>query len=274
MTAAATTQQAPKQAQPPIPVKKTAAKKKVKAKKKTGTAVAIHKPQPPAVPKTFLQAVMEAARDPKCDVAKMKELLEIAQEQEARRVLNPLILAIHNACPPVVADSLNSHTKSKWAKLEKVSAALDPLMKQHGLSISWGMADSPINEHYRVIGDLLHSSGAQRRYFLDAPSDALGPKGSGNKSAVQGIGSTISYIKRYLKIMIFDVPIIGEDNDGVSRSPIPLSAIELKNLKEAIKFAEADVDKFCAHFQIDSVEQLPKPKLEEAMRLLAQKAGK
>jgi len=241
--------------------------------KKPSTAVAVHKPSLPAAPKTFLQVCYDAARDKSVDVAKMREIMALAQEQEARAILNPAIIAVQAERPVVVANSLNSHTKSKWARLEQVSKVLDPIMKRHNLSISWGMSDSPIEGHYRVIGDLLHTSGAQRRYFLDAPSDALGPKGMGNKSAVQGIGSTISYLRRYLKLMIFDVTVVGEDNDASRTIDEAIGEVDLNDLNAKMTAAQVNTEAFCNYFGIDAVPDLPKKRLAEALTMVARKAA-
>src|SRR5260221_650653 len=133
-------------------------------------------------PKTMLQMVADAARDKSVDVAKMRELLVLLKEEQARIVLNPAIIAVQRACPRIVTDSINNHTKSRYAKLEKVSRELEPFMREAGLAITWSTADSPLPLHYRIVGNLINAqSGAERQYFLDAPSDAKGPQGGGNK---------------------------------------------------------------------------------------------
>ncbi|MDO8534105.1 MAG: hypothetical protein Q7S17_05110, partial [Xanthobacteraceae bacterium] len=70
---------------PPAKPKAEVAKvAKPKAKKKTGTAVAVHKPSPPLAPKSLLEVIKDAAADPRVDVAKMQALLTMAREEEAR----------------------------------------------------------------------------------------------------------------------------------------------------------------------------------------------
>jgi hypothetical protein len=250
-------------------------KRKAKTKAKTtGTAVAIHKGgQDLQVPRTMMQMVVDATKDKAVDVAKMRELLALLKEEQARMILNPLILQVQSEVPRIVADTPNPHTKSKYAKLEKVSNAIDPIMKAHGLGITWSTADSPLPNHYRVVGNLIHkASGAERQYFLDAPSDAKGPQGGGNKSEVQGVGSTVSYLRRYIKCLIFDITIRSEDRDGVTGAAI--SAEDVKQIVNACAFADLDEEKFCTAFQIAKIADLPASKKQEALDRIAQYRNK
>jgi hypothetical protein len=233
--------------------------KKKSVAKKQSKAVAIR--ATPQAPKTMMQMVADAARDKSVDVAKMRELLALLKEEQARAVLDPLILSVQKACPRIVADSTNTHTKSRYAKLEKVSGQLEPVLREHGLGITWSTADSPLPNHYRVVGDLIHGpTGAERRYFLDAPSDAKGPQGGGNKSEVQGVGSTVSYLRRYIKIMMFDITIVGEDNDG---SGPTITGDQVNDLIHLAGTAEVSKEKVCAFAKVEELADIPASKYRE-----------
>jgi hypothetical protein len=51
----------------------------------------------------------------------------------------------------------------------------------------------------------------------DIFADTKGPRGTPNKTATQGFGSTMSYGRRYLKALMFDLVIAGEDDDGTHK---------------------------------------------------------
>lgn len=226
-------------------------------------------------PKTMLQMVADAARDKSVDVAKMRELLGLLKEEQARIILNPAIIAVQRACPRIVTDAINTHTKSKYAKLEKVSGELEPFMRSAGLAITWSTADSPLPLHYRVVANLIHEqSGAERQYFLDAPSDAKGPQGGGNKSEVQGVGSTVSYLRRYLKLMIFDVTIVGEDTDGAAASKY-ISSDQMQELVDLCGKSGVSKEKVCQFAKVAELNEIPASRFREvsiAVRAFA--AGK
>lgn len=246
-----------------------------KKAKKPGTAVAVHRPQEP---KSLLQLASEIARDPKADVAKVKEVLLMIRDQERsvqERAFNSALYAVKEELPPILAASHNSHTKSNWARYEQVSRVADPIIRKHGFVLTFGMADSPIIDHYRVICDVAHRDGFIRRYHLDAPSDAKGPKDGGTKSPVQGVISTATYLQRNLKCMIFDIIIAGKDNDGNrQQAGADLRRIgpeELAKLREELKGADVTDEMFCETFKIAKIEELPLNKMETALARIAQR---
>ena len=56
-----------------------------------------------------------------------------------------------------------------------------------------------------VLLDISHPCCHTERYHGDFPADVAGPKGGGNKNPVQGVGSTLSYARRYLKVLALDL---------------------------------------------------------------------
>jgi len=234
-------------------------------------AMVVHKPQPPL---TLLQVCADAARDKNVDVAKMRELLELAREEEARaadRELSVALTKAQAAMPTIMRDTKGD--KHKYAKLETVSKAIDPILRECGFSLSYGMADSPLDHHYRITATLSHNAGASRRYFIDLPADTTGAKGAANKTGTQGVGSTISYGRRYLKLMIFDVTLVGEDDDGAGGPAKQITAEQAEALNDRIDEVGVDKRKFCAFFNIDGVAMLPENRLKEANARLDQYAA-
>jgi hypothetical protein len=166
--------------------------------------------------------------------------------------------------PQVGRDADNSHTKSKYARLETLSAAMTPVLTKHGFSISFGTADSPLPGHYRITAEVSHEAGHSRTYQADIPADLGGAKGAANKSATHAFGSTMSYGRRYLKMLIFDVVTKGEDDDGnggPSHPPVPefVSADQLSYLRRLIDKVDADEAKFCRYLRIRDLPSLPAP---------------
>jgi ERF superfamily len=264
------------------PASKPPAKPKPKAKAKSKALVIQH----PSAPQSLLQICANAARDPKTDVAKMQAILGMLEDQQtkaARAEFDAAMLDAKEDLLPVIKDSWNPHTKSKYANLEKVSAAIDPVAKRHGFTISYGMADSPLDDHYRILADVTHNTivngkrvSFTKQFLADIGMDTVGAKGGGTKSGAQGSGSSISYGRRYLKAMIFDLAIVGEDNDGAgTKKTAALSQKQLDALTEMLEGDEALTDKFLSAYSIGTVEALPPAKFDEALaRLKVAKANR
>ena len=185
---------------------------------------------------SIIEIAKECAMNPLVDAGKMREVIAMAREEQNRiddRIFQFAKMEVQNKIPPITRDSLNQHTKSKWARLEKISAVADPIIRRNGFSLSYGSADCPLAEHYRITCDVTHTpTGFTKHYWIDVGMDSAGAKGGGTKSLAQGSGSSVTYARRFLKVMIFDINIVGEDFDG-SRFTVEPKQINRANESEA-----------------------------------------
>lgn len=165
----------------------------------------------------MLRVIDKASTDPRTNVEKMRALLDMQMElvREQRRVeYNNAMRYAQEEMQPVVRKSLNENTKKKYAKLEHVDNAVRPIYTKHGFSLSFNSRreeDGTIT----MLCDVLHCSGHSERKELNGAKDMTGAKGTANKTDIQGAGSTVSYLRRYLTCMVFNVTLIDEDDDGV-----------------------------------------------------------
>jgi len=103
--------------------------------------------------------------------------------------------------------------------LENIIEQLSPIWTRHGFAVSFGTGDCPTEGYYRVECELTHSAGHSKRYHADLPCDMTGIQGSVNKTGIHGFGSTMSYGRRYLVCMVFNVAVKTEDDDGNAADP-------------------------------------------------------
>lgn len=171
---------------------------------------------PQSTSAAMLAVVIRAAADPSVDVNKMERLLAMQERimaRDAEIAFNDSMKTVQERAPRIKKDARNAQTNSTYARLESVHKALVPLYTEHGFSLSYGSADCPIADHRRVTCKVSHAAGHSRDYFLDLPLDQLGAKGNPNKTLMHAFGSTISYGRRYLALMIFNVATT-DDDDG------------------------------------------------------------
>src|ERR1700761_8151430 len=84
--------------------------------------------------------ILEAARDPQVDAAKLTALWELAKSIEARdaeNAFNRSMMAAQAEMKPILKDSENEQTHSKYAKLEKIDRAIRPIYTKHGFALSF-----------------------------------------------------------------------------------------------------------------------------------------
>jgi hypothetical protein len=224
----------------------------------------------------ILTVIARAASDPSVDVDKLARLLEMQErvlQREAERTYADAMEAAQAEMRPVVKNKANSETKSKYADLEAVSAAIDPIIYKHGFSLSFGTDNSELPGHYRVTCKVRHRGGHTDTAFADVPIDNIGPKGSKNKTDTHGFGSALSYGRRYLKLLIFDVATKDDDGNRAGNGT-PVNAEQLAKLQTMIDNVGADTIRFCRHMKVPDLKSLPARRFEEAMKALEAKGTK
>ena len=166
---------------------------------------------------SIMSVIMQVAAKPGVDVGNMERLMQMHErhiDRQASAAFSVAMVRAQNRIRPVTRRSVNTHTNSSYAKLEDIDRAISPIFTEEGFSLSFGTADSRLPGHVRITCDCMHSAGHTKIYQLDLPIDAAGSGGKTNKTGVQANGSTISYGRRYLTQMIFNVTTTDDDNDG------------------------------------------------------------
>lgn len=169
---------------------------------------------------SLLQAITQAASNSQIDIEKMERLFAMHQQMvraEAEAAFNGAMARAQAKILPVATNAENTHTHSRYAKLEAINRLIVPIYTAEGLAISFNSGECPVQGWQRTVAVVSHAQGHSRTYHLDLPPDAEGAKGNTNKTMVQATGSTNSYARRYLTNMIFNISTY-DDNDG-NRTP-------------------------------------------------------
>lgn len=197
----------------------------------------------------ILAVIDRAVRDPSVDVEKMERLLamhERVMAENARRAFMAAFKDAKSEMKAVVRNKYNEQTKSGYADLDAVSAAIDPLYERFGFSMSFGSFPATKDGHYGVSCVLMHEEGHEKSYSAEVPADMTGMKGTQNKTATHGFGSTMSYGRRYLKLMVWDIAT--RDDDGNDASTIEtISAEQAKAFRDLLKAKGKNEQRFVAY---------------------------
>jgi hypothetical protein len=98
-----------------------------------------------------------------------------------------------------------------------------------------------------IRGRLKHlPSGHYEDSFMPAPLDT-----TGGKSSVQAVGSTNSFLRRYVACNIFNIVVVGDDDDGTGGT---LDEAQTKTVLDLMKRAKVG-PKFLKYMRAQSVEQ-------------------
>jgi len=230
--------------------------------------------QPVSAEAELFAMVERAARDTTVDVEKMKQLLEMRERELARLAkvaFNGAMAAAQKAMPRVLKTLMNEATKSFYAPYDAISEAMQPVITENGFALMFGEADSPKPNHVRITCDVLHVAGHAKAYHADVPIDAAGLRGNANKTPTHAFSSTVSYGRRNLKLMIFDVamkeaaPAVTVSGNSESG---PISAEQANAIRALLKSTGTTVGRLCTWLKVEALPDIPASQYERVINAL------
>jgi hypothetical protein len=203
------------------------------------------------------------ALDPRADIGKLDRVMAMydsvkAKEAELQynaakgRILKKLsgIKIVKNrpaVCEIEKGQPQNSTCEVfKYAPLEEIDRYLRPILVEEEMDLSY--SDEPLEGGGILIrGRLKHlPSGHYEDSFMPAPLDT-----TGGKSQVQAVGSTNSFLRRYVLCNIFNIVVVGDDDDGAGGT---IDEARTQTILELIKKAKVG-PKFLKYMKAQSVAE-------------------
>lgn len=167
---------------------------------------------------SLIDAIIRAASDPKVDADKVERLFAIHERitaQQAKALYDAAFAEMQPKLPTIDQNGaiLNSAGKaqSHYAKWEDINDAIKPLLTEHGFTLSFRPAPGA-EGRIAITTVLAHTGGHRDEATVVLPNDS-----SGGKNNVQGVGSALSYGKRYGAISILNITSrapVDRDDDG------------------------------------------------------------
>ena len=204
-------------------------------------------------------AIIRAAQDDTIDITKLQALLDMQRQvaqDRSKRMFNTAMASAQAEMLPVIRDAQNTHTKSKYARLETIDGQMRPIYTAHGFSVRYGSQPCAREGWMRITITISHTGGHWEENYLDAPPDEAGSRGTTNKTPIMAVGSSVTYLRRYLLCMAFNIVLaddLAPDDDGApvgrtngherqdTRAPDPLEELNgtrwLANLTKLVKGA-------------------------------------
>lgn len=212
----------------------------------TTTAIITQDPNP----LSLIQQALTQGVDPET-LRQFMELQKTWNSDQALKAFNMAMNACESEMPAVVREKENGGTNKKYAPLEAVASVIKPVYTKHGFSLSFteqAADESESGEAKKFVhikGFLRHKDGHSADYETTLPMDGTGSGGRASAmNATQAKGSTLTYARRYLTCLIFNVAIKDEDRDGeFTAVRISEDAIAtLNGMIEACRNVGKDVD--------------------------------
>lgn len=161
-----------------------------------------------------LQMLQMAMTNSDVNLDKMEKIMQMVERHEdkvAFKAYNRDMALMQGKIPSIdfnkVIKGNDGKVRSRYADYESIMKVVQPILSKFGFSVSF----NPKAENNQLNVDCMisHKDGHIEKSNLSLPFDT-----SGSKNAVQSIGSSISYAKRYALCLKLNIATGGEDNDG------------------------------------------------------------
>jgi hypothetical protein len=221
----------------------------------------------------IISMIERAARDPSVDIDKMERLMAMQERMVAQRAQSAFAsaFAAMQIELPAIAERGKGHGNITYATWEDINDAVKPVIAKHGFGLRFEVGRTA--DRLTVTGVLMHRDGHSERTMIELPADT-----SGSKNAVQAVGSTTSYGKRYVASALLNLTSrLPEDRDDDGKSGgigHTITDAQAEQLRDAITTAGGDIDRFLRFFRIECLPDLPAARFDEAKRMIEAKRGR
>lgn len=238
----------------------------------------------------LLLVFARAASDPKCDTQKMRELKDMMNElkrDEAEVAFTEAYVAMRAKLPKIDKDGLIDHgdgtsrtgrakQKTRYSSYENIMQHVQPILNDHGFMLTCLPEPHPSGVGIRVRGTLARVHQTQYgkvvhkiESVIDAP-----PEPGGSKNAVQAIGSSLAYCKRYNVIALGGITsYYDKDRDDDARAtskkttaPDTVTNEQQKKLIDAVRDCGIEPTRFFDKYKIERMADLPADKFDDAIK--------
>lgn len=231
----------------------------------------------------FLAMLERLASSPEVDPAKFHAMLDVQERilnKKAESEFNQALARLIKKIPRVKRDGTVEYAVDKnkpdgakkkafdFATWENVDSIIRPLLEEEGFILSF---DSQMKEGGGAIitGTILHSAGHSRSASIPLALDA-----SGGKNNLQGMGSTLSYGKRYTTFMLLNIVTEGEDDDGKRGGMVFINDAQISEINKLIEETKSNKDKFLEMLEVVAIENLQCKDFAKAINALMAKKAK
>jgi len=217
--------------------------------------------------RSILDVIADAVRDPSVDVDKMTKLFDLQERviQDQRKVAFAAAMGRLAAKMPEIGKHGESH-HGTYARLEDIDRAIRPLLSAEGFSMSFD--SEAVGKDVKVSCKLTHEAGHSETKAITLQID-----NSGSKNPAQAVISTVSYGRRALTKMFFNLMESGEDTDG--NDPSVITEEQARDLQAAVEGVGMNLSRFCVYMGVGKLADILARDYQKALTAVdAKRAGK
>lgn len=205
----------------------------------------------------MISMIERVVMDPALPIERITALIDIRERQlakEAEQAFNAAFAAAMADMPDIPRSGDNKHLKRKYSTLDDLIRTARPILSAHGLSLNWQTGIN--NDQIWVKAIVRHALGHSIETMQTGPRDK-----SGSMNALQGGGSTETYLKRYTGFAILGVSSGDEVDDDGGAASDTINEQQYINLQSLMEKAGVSDDVVCSAEKITALHFLPASRL-------------
>jgi hypothetical protein len=223
-------------------------------------------------PMDMIDRALVAGADPDT-LEKLLALQERWEANQGRKAFDEAMASAKAEIPTIRKNRTVDFTSSKGRThyrhedLAEIAATVNPILGKYGLSYRFKTTNAP-NEPITVTCIITHRQGYFEETTLSGPRDD-----SGNKNAIQQVGSTLTYLQRMTLKAALGLA-AAEDDDGAksdAQHSDPISQEQVSKVLALIEATDTDIQKFCQYMGVEAVPEITTGNLPRALAMLEKK---
>jgi hypothetical protein len=230
-------------------------------------------PVPTVTPLDMLnRAVLAGA-----DIAMIEKLMALHERwdaNQARKAYDNAMAAAKAEIPNISKNrevdfiSPKGRTHYRHEDLGEIAKAVNPVLARHGLFYRF-RTSSPVNEPITVTCVVSHRDG-----YFEENTLCAGRDDSGNKNAIQAIGSTVTYLQRMTLKAALGLAASNDDDGKAAGDGEKITAQQAEEIADKCAAVADGFDtSFCNYFGIDQISDLAAKDYQRAIIAIGKKKG-
>lgn len=232
----------------------------------------ISAPPTAVTPMDMIDRALVAGADPST-LEKLLALQERWEANQGRKAFDEAMASAKAEIPTIRKNRTVDFTSSKGRThyrhedLAEIAATVNPILSRYGLSYRFRTSAEP-NQPIVVTCIVTHRLGYYEETTLSGPRDD-----SGNKNAIQQVGSTLTYLQRMTLKAALGLA-ASEDDDGQKsddQHSDPISKEQVSRVLALVEETDTDIQKFCQYLGVEAVSEISTGTLPRALAMLEKK---
>jgi hypothetical protein len=177
-----------------------------------------------------------------------------------------MAIAAAKAEIPVVVKNATGHNSKRYADFAAIARAVDPVISKHGLSYRFRTMQT---DKISVTCVLSHEAGHYEENTLTALADT-----SGNKNAIQAIGSTLTYLQRYSLVQALGIAASEDDDGRAAGTGEAITDEQVDEISKLLTETKSNLVLFLKKINLESLTEIRADKFDDVVKLIRDTAAK